>query len=45
MEPLLTSKVMWLVYDCGHEWSQVQIQDLCKGGGPKEDFADIAQRS
>ena len=24
---------------------QVRIQDLCKGGGPKEDFADIAQRN
>ena len=24
---------------------QVRIQDLCKGGGPSRDFADIAQRS
>ena len=24
---------------------QVRIQDLCKGGGGKQDFADITQRS
>ena len=24
---------------------QVRIQDLCKGGGPSRDFADIVQRS